>query len=373
MNAATFEIIDRKRTDPVGFTTIKEFELRESAQIEAEEILANDNITLYALDFEKGQAVFVETASPAELSQAPFYYQAQYENTVRVITMPFETMIQLAQSLKIDDVKLIMIHSVGRSGSTLASQIFAQVSGVINMSEPDALTQLVIARLAQPDRQADIKALLDASMRLLCKTPAQTAWVIKGRSWVIELGDWLQELYPQTKNLYLYRDAETWLKSMFDAFADEVERTPEQQRDLENELRGWMKLLTPAIARYDPDQHLPVAGLVTLMWLSNMEKYTELHQAGIGMLAIPYSSWRLDPRRTVLAMLDYCHCRPTDLTAIEDTLTKDSQAGTALSQRTLKKKAKELQPDNVDEMNRQLKNHPYIQTSDFEVANTLKL
>ena len=131
MNATAFEITDRKRKDPVGPTDInRDFELRESGQINAAEILSNDNITLYALDFEKRLAVFVDSASPAVLSQAPFYYQAQYEDTRRVITMDFAALIQLAQSVKVDDTKLILIHSVGRAGSTLASQIFAQVDGV---------------------------------------------------------------------------------------------------------------------------------------------------------------------------------------------------------------------------------------------------
>ncbi len=282
MVATNFEIIGKRRPDPVGFPDIKDFELRESGQINAEEILANDQITLYALDFEKGHAVFVETASPAELSQAPFYYQAQYENAVRVITLPFETMIQLAQSVTVDDSKLIFIHSMGRCGSTLASKIFAQLPGVINMSEPDALTQLVAARFMQPDKQDTLKMLLDASIRLLCKTPVQTAWVIKGRSWVIELGDWLHEFYPHTKNLYLYREAASWIKSNLGAFMDEVERTPEELYQLETEGHGFMKFLTPSIARYDADQHLSLTGLISLMWLDNMGRYTELHNAGLG-------------------------------------------------------------------------------------------
>jgi len=373
MIATNFEITGKKRPDPVGFTDIKDFELRESGQINAEEILANEYITLYALDFEKGQAVFVETPPTANLSQAPFYYQAQYENALRVITLSFDTMIQLARFVTVNDIKLIFIHSVGRAGSTLASLIFAQVPGVINMSEPDALTHLVAARFMQPDKQAELKALLDASIRLLCKTPVEIAWVIKGRSWLIQLGDWLHELYPQTKNLYLYRDAETWMKSMLGAFVDGVERTPDEQRQLESEVRGWMKILTPAIARYDADQHLSVTGLCTLMWLSNMERYTELHQVGIRMLAIPYASWKLDPRQTALSTLDYCNCCPADLTAIEETLAKDSQAGTALAQESVKKKPTGTQFFDLAELNRHLQDHAYIKTADFEVANTLKL
>ena len=373
MLATNFEITAKRRLDPVGFPDIKDFELQESGQIDAGEILANNDITLYALDFEKGLAVFVETASPAELSHAPFYYQAQYENAVRVITLPLETMIQLAQSVTMDDGKLIFIHSMGRCGSTLASKILAQVPGVINMSEPDTLTQLVVARFMQPDQQQMIKMLLDACTRLLCKTPVQTAWVIKGRSWIIELGDWLHELYPCARNLYLYREAESWIKSNLSAFVSDAERTPEELHQLEIEVRGWMKLLVPSIARYDANQHLSLTGLTSLMWLDNMERYTELHQAGIKMMAIPYPSWKLDPRRTALAMLDYCGCCPDDLTAIEETLLKDSQAGSPVSQDAVKKKSTPTWVFDPAEMNRHLHNHAYIKTSDFEAANTLKL
>jgi hypothetical protein len=282
-------------------------------------------------------------------------------------------MIQLAQSVTVDDNKLIFIHSMGRSGSTLASQIFAQIPGVINMSEPDMLTQLVIARFMQPDQQKMLKLLLDASIRLLCKTPAQTAWVIKGRSWVIELGDWLHELYPHTKNLYLYREAGSWIKSSLGAFIDNIERTPAEHHQLEIETRGWMKLLTPSIARYDADQHLSLTGLTSLMWLDSMERYIEFHRSGINMLAIPYSSWKLDPLRTALSMLEYCNCHPDDLTAIEATLAKDSQAGSALSQDSVKKKTSTTQFFDPAELNRHLQNHPHIHTADFEVPNTLKL
>lgn len=373
MLAANFEIINKRRRDPVGGTDIRDFELRENGGIDAQEILANECITLYALDFENGRAVFVEAGSPGELSQAPFYYQAQYETATRVITLSLEAMVQMAQSVTVDDSKLIFIHSTGRSGSTLASKIFAQLPGVINMAEPDALTQLVVARFMQPDLRDMIRMLLDATLRLLCKTSVSTAWVIKGRSWVLELGDWLHEFYPRAKNLYLYRDAESWIKSTMSAFIVEKERTPEEFRREETEVRGWMQLLVPSVARYDPDQHLTVTGLLSLMWLDNVERYIELHKSGMEMLAIPYPGWKLDARRTAVSMLEYCDVCPDDLTAIEEILTKDSQAGSVVAQDNVKKKSSILQYFDAAEMNRFLQNHSYIHAADFVVQNTVKL
>ena len=109
------------------------------------------------------------------------------------------------------------------------------------------------------------------------------------------------------------------------------------------------------------------------MWLDNMERYVDWHNAGIEMLAIPYSSWKLDPLRTTLAMLDYCGHRPEDLSAIEATLSKDSQAGSILAQESLKKNTEASQLFDRAEMDRFLQNHPYIHSADFEAPNSLKL
>jgi len=108
--------------------------------VDAGEILTNERISLYAFDFDTSRVVFVETASPSELSMAPFFYQAQYENAVRILTLPFDVMIGLAQSVALPDTQLLFIHSTGRCGSTLAGGLLAQVPGVTNLSEPDTLT-----------------------------------------------------------------------------------------------------------------------------------------------------------------------------------------------------------------------------------------
>jgi hypothetical protein len=373
MIANSFVITDKRRKNPIGGADIKDFGLREDGPVAAEMILENPHLTLYALDLDHGQAVFVETPPDVNLSQAPFYYLAQYENAVRVLTVPFATMIQLAQSVTVDDERLILIHSVGRAGSTLASQLLAQVEGVINISEPDALTWLVAARYFQPDNQEGLSALLDATIRLLCKTPAQTAWVIKGRSFVIELADWLHEIYPQTTNLFLYRDAETWLQSSLGAYDDGVERTDEELWAMENETREILKLGTPLIARYDPEKHLSSVDLLTLMWLSVMEQYVTLQERGVEMLAIRYANWSSAPHETAVAMLEYCGCRPTNITVIEDVLKRDSQAGTSLSRQAIQQKQKVTRANDLDQLNWHLQNHTFIKTANFEVANTLKL
>jgi hypothetical protein len=333
----------------------------------------NPHITLYGLDLKKRQAIFVETPANANLSHAPFYSVAQFEKAERIWTVSFETMLQLAQSVTVDDRRLVLIYSVGRCGSTLASQVFAQLPGVTSISEPHALMQLVVARNAKAADDDELVVLLRATVCLLCKTPAETAWVIKGQSFVIELGDWLHELYPQTKNLFLYRHAETWLRSGLRAYSNVFEGTEEERRTRENERRGVLGPLVPSIAQYDAELLLSHAEMLALMWLRAMERAVQFCNMGMEMLAIRYASWRSAPRETAEAMLEYCRCRPADMTAIYQTLNRDSQAGTRLSREALDQRARAMTERDLEDLHRHLQRHAFIHEPDFEVPNTLKL
>jgi hypothetical protein len=369
MIATTFEIEDRLSERPSLLTDISmDFRLDEIGLSPVEEILENPHITLYGLDFENRRAAFVETPADIDLSQASFYFNTQFKKAKRVLTIPFETMIKMAKSVTIDDNRLIFIYSVGRCGSTLASQIFAQIPRVINISEPYALSQLVIARNTRKAREDELVALLEAAIRLLCKTEADTAWVVKGQSFVIELGDWLHKIFPHTKNLFLYRHAETWLESGLRAFSRGVEETDEEKK-IRRELLGS---LVPAIAQYDAELPLSHTGMLSLMWLTAMERYVQYSRMGIEMLAIRYASWLSAPRKTAEAMLEYCGCKPTEKTAIYETLKRDSQANSHLSREALQQHNRVMDKFELEELHLFLEKHEFINEADFEVPNTLK-
>ena len=370
MIATTFEIVDRPNNSPSLVADIrKDFRLGEIGQLPGEIILENPNVSLYGLDFENRWVVFVETPADIDLSQSPFYFNTQFEEAMRVLTIPFKTMIQMAKSVTIDDNRLIYIYSVGRCGSTLASQIFAQIPGVINISEPYALSQMVIARNTRKAREDELVALLEATIRLLCKTEADTAWVVKGQSFVIELGDWLHNIYPHTKNLFLYRHAETWLESGLRAFSRGVEETDEEQK----KRRERMGSLVPAIAQYDAELPLSHVGMLSLMWLTAMERYVQYNRMGIEMLAIRYASWLSAPHKTAEAMLEYCGCKPTEMTAIYETLNRDSQADSHLSREALQQHNRVLDEHELEELRLFLEKHDFINEADFEGPNTLKI
>jgi hypothetical protein len=229
-----------------------------------------------------------------------------------------------------------------------------------------------MARNSRAHSEDDLVALLKATVRLLCKTAAETAWVIKGQSFVIELGDWLHELYPQTRNLFLYRHAETWLRSGLRAYSRGPELSEEERRARGNQGRRVLGPLVPSIANYDADLLLSHAELLALMWLRAMERYVHLCSMGMEMLAIRYASWLSAPRKTAEAMLDYCRCRPADMTAIYETLDRDSQAGTGLSREAIEQRERVITETELEELHRHLQRHAFIHEADYEVPNTLR-
>lgn len=335
-------------------------------------IFDSANITLYALDIVNQRAIFVETPPEINLSIAPFYNLAQFENASKIITISFDTMIQLGDEVCLNDERIVLIYSVGRCGSTLASQIFAQIPDVVNMSEPIALTNLVVARNAKMFDKSYLLALLKATVRLLCKNKAQKSWVIKGRSFDIELGDWMHALFPRTKNIFLYRDAESWLKSSLRAFERNDDDSEVDTAKQNKEKREFMDSLVPEISDYDPEVPLSHVDLLSLMWLATMTRYLKWNDSGIDMLAIPYRYWKSDPLKTAEAMLDYCHLKPGDMSEILEVLGKDSQAGTRLSWNALRQNNRDITKTDLQILHGHLKDHPFIPKANFEVPNTLK-
>ncbi|MEJ2735901.1 MAG: hypothetical protein P8189_20435, partial [Anaerolineae bacterium] len=231
----------------------------------------------------------------------------------------------------------------------------------------------VIARNSRACVEDDLVGLLEATVCLLCNTRAETDWVIKGQSFVIELGDWLHELYPQTKNLLLYRHAETWLRSGLRAYSSVIERTEEERRARDKQGREVLGALVPSIADYDANLLLSHAEMLALMWLRAMERYVQLCRMGMEMLAIRYASWLSAPRETAEVMLEYCQCLPADMTAIYEALERDSQAGTALSREAIRQRGRVITETQLEELHRHLQRHAFIHEADYEVPNTLKI
>ena len=143
MYANLLEITARNRKDPFTVADPSDFNFTEGPAIDPEVVITNPLISLYCLDHANRRALFVETAPGVDLAQAPFFYQAQYENSVQLIAVAYETLHELAGRIALDDRKVILVYSVGRAGSTLLGSALNAAEGIVGISEPDVFTQQV--------------------------------------------------------------------------------------------------------------------------------------------------------------------------------------------------------------------------------------
>ena len=216
VQAQLLPIEDRiKRKGDMGLASLSDFRCGAGSTVDARIILDRPQITLYCLDDQSRQAVFVELPADVELSQRPFLFLTQYEHAQRLLTVSYETFHELAAAVGDGFRRLILMYSVGRAGGTLLSRSLNRLDSVLSLDEPDVYNNIVTIRPAGGRRDAELTRLLHSSTRLLFR-PARAGMdtlFIKFRSCSIEIGDLMHKAFPQARVMFLYRNAEAWARS----------------------------------------------------------------------------------------------------------------------------------------------------------------
>ncbi|WP_445240822.1 sulfotransferase family protein [Microcoleus vaginatus] len=360
--------------DPLSIVKLQNFDYIEGENINPQIIIESPNISLYCLDPQNQQAIFVETPLDIQLSNAPFFYQAQYEYAQRLIAVPLEDLPQLMTAIEEPIEKMIMIYSVGRCGSTLLSKVFNQIETVLSLSEPDVFSQIVGLRNPDGSNDTEIAQLLKICIYLLSK-PAlkgkQSCCVLKLRSFCIELGDLIYQAFPDSKVIFLYRNAEAVVQSSISAFVYMSTMLPTIAQNIDLYSR-----FIPLLKEYASDIDFTDSTAIdvyTTAWLSVMQRYRFLQQQGISTCTIRYENLVADPQKIVSAIFDYCGLSLAEVSHACQVFAKDSQSGSNLSKENLSKHEIQI-PDILEirqKVNKLLQKHPEIKTPDFWVPDTL--
>ncbi len=242
MSARVLNIVDKVKPFPSSNTAPENFVLSDGESVPPQIVVDNPNLSLYCLDDERKEALFVETPPEVDLSQAPFYYVTQYEHALRLIALSYDRFHQIADDIPLS--RLIVIHSTGRCGSTLISQAFNTVEGVRSLSEPDIYTQIHLMRYLDRSRDDDYARLLASSTKFYCLNTPVLA--LKFRAMCIFVGDLLYRAFPDATNLFLYRNAETWVRSMGLEF-----QPPEERRALAENPPLHRRSMAPLLASFN--------------------------------------------------------------------------------------------------------------------------
>ena len=372
MNANSLEIAARKKENPFMTADPTDFDFIEGPGIDPQVVLTNPLISLYCLDHTNRRGLFVETPSGIDLSQAPFFYQAQYDHAKKGIAIPYEILHHLADDVSLDDRRIILVYSTGRTGSTLLGAALNAVQGIVGLSEPDVFTQLVAYREWDGSNEADISKLVESCIKIQCKPteqiPSPLGWVVKFRSFSIELGDLLFKNFPKTKNILLYRHAESWLNSMIRAFGGHNEK----DIGFRTGIQEWLSTLVPPVTKHVQANGplLTSASMASMNWIRSIECYLKLHKKGMPGIAFRYEDLITAPHETLYKIFEYCDLPTVNMEMVYKVLEKDSQAGSAVAQDALTQKKFILTEDHLADLAQLFKAHATIQTPDFIVPGT---
>ncbi|MFM2064012.1 MAG: hypothetical protein RLZZ507_3683 [Cyanobacteriota bacterium] len=376
MSAKILHIQSKNRTPASLIASLHDFSYESGETVDPKTILENPNISLYCLDHENKQAIFVETPLDIDIYEPPFLYLAQYEYAQRLIEVPYEEFHQLAQEIKDSIGQIIMIYSVGRCGSTLLSKIFNQLDTVLSLSEPDVFSQIVGIRKPDGSNDEEIEALLRSCICLLAKSTVnskESFCAIKLRSFGIEAADLIYRSFPSAKLIFMYRNAEDVVKSSIRAFVYFSKILPMIGQNVA--VYSQFIPLLKDYAQYIDFTDSKAIDFYTVMWLSVMHRYLLINQSGIPISALRYEDLIEDPKQVIKSIFNYCDIPESEVSNACVALEKDSQSGSLLSQENTSEN--EINIQNILEIqqkiNALLDKHPKIKTADFIVTNTLKI
>ncbi len=371
--------IEAKHRQMPGFlASLADFSCTPSNAIDPELVRTNPNISLYCLDDATQRAIFVELPPAVDLATAPFVYLTQYEAAQRLIAVPYETFRQIAHALP-EVQHLILTYITGRSGSTLLSHVFNALDAVRSFAEPDVATQFVHLRRADGQRDAELRDLLDCTVRCLCKPTAfktATTYALKLRNEGLRVMDLFQATFPHARNLFLYRDAIGFVASFYRLFMRGG--IPEYMP-----LDEWHMLWSPVIGQefthmstyLDPGTtEVSLPQHLTLWWLAIMEWYLAQYARGIPILAVRYADLVAAREQALTAVFGYCGLSRIAMMEALGVVTRDSQAGTpAARDNPAEGNQLRLSDAQLREMRTILHRHPVINDSDFIAPGTLRV
>lgn len=274
-----------------------------------------------------------------------------------------------------------MIYSLGRSGSTLLSHLLNSVTGVASLSEPDAATQVVALRRTAPyaGDAAALRDLLACAVRFLFKPATvgpRSVGALKLRAQGLQALDLYQATCPATTNLYLYRDALSFVAS----FTRILRRlgAPESVPVAEALAQGGQyneQDFTPLAAYLDAGTtRLSIPQQFALMWLAHMETYLAQYATGLPVLAIRYDDLMAHPEAVAAAIMRYCGLPVPDGARLHDIFARDAQAGTSLARDDAAQGNQlRLTAEEREAVVRIVRHHPVIATPDIVVPGTLRL
>ena len=374
-NAAAFPILRRFSRNERHTASWHDFQL---GRPEAEDFIRRwrddpHTLTPYCLDRRSRSLLFVETAPGVDLCTVhPFFYQAQRLCAIRLHSVPMPVVLAMARDLPATLDKLTLIHSTGRCGSTLLTQLLQTQGDMVTVSEPDLYTQLV--HLPQQDALELAPVIRAATLFLRASLARNGYMALKMRGVVTYRAAMLAEALPGARSIFLYRHAVDVVNSFLTTMVPPWLFRLERALGIERLPTRWLMPSTHAqrLAPLLMDRSYRPTGLVgffTMAWLSKMEAALAFQEQGGLAATLRYEALHRDPEGTLERLATALglggNLQPA---ALEKALGKDAQQGSSMASRQVRVL------DQYDEMRlrRLLAHHPRLNQPDVVLPGSLE-
>ncbi len=357
---------------------LSDFTVTEGDTISPESIAANANLHPYCLDDANRRAIFVEVPPSIDLAEVSFYNQTLFEKAQRLIAVDYETFHQMAAAASIRPVSMIIIHTIGRSGSTLFDDIFYQGESAVSLSEPDIFVSGLDFRQKDSSRDLEIVQLMRSSLNLTFKPLAVdgvTTFSFKLRNQGIELIDLLYKAFPEAHHIFLYRSAVGFAASFYRIFR-KMGLTQDVSRDEVVKLvYDHIRRESDEVEPYLVDKpYVTQVENIALLWLLFMDRALKFYKQGIPLLGLRYEDLNSKRSETLAALFEYCHLSSDQLPAALKAFEHDAQEGTILARDNPQKgNSTTLTAEQIAQIQAILDKHPIIRTPDYILPGTLQV
>jgi hypothetical protein len=368
---ALMSIVSRSRQWAASMASLADFVLAETGAISAQAVLEDARWSLYVLDPEVDQAIFVHLPEGRDLSAAAFVYSDQFEAAQHVVVMPLGQFIALSAALDAPR-RLSFLLSTGRCGSTLASRILAKVPDCVSLSEPDCYSSIALARLTLSDaRTVD---LIRAATLWLCRGLASDeAVVIKPRSEAVLQAASYAQAFPRASMLFMYRDHLGFANSSF-KFMQRVTGVIAPPEPQESWRPLWSRLMVGQSSAVLDDLFPPAYGVVgwaefiTLMWDLRMEACLAAARRGVPFQALHYEDLNRDREAETTRLLLGCNLSADALPLAMTAFAADSHKGSSTANTKPARGLNEVERARATALLGRLGKHDYLVERLFQSA-----
>jgi hypothetical protein len=177
--------------------------------------------------------------------------------------------------------------------------------------------------------------------------------------------------HPKAKCLFLYREAESWARSSARAFLASGQANEGTRQEFWRMMTRFVPLLPGYMAKTSTG--LSATEFLALIWLSIVQRYMALYEQGLQVCATRYEDLMAAPEEVTRQLFQYYELPLPEPARLAQVLAKDSQAGSVLSQASLRQPEAGLDETELAQLRAFLQAEPVINTPDFVAPGTLKL